>query len=175
MSCQGAFNISHAMASAVWAVHDAATLHGTPIYHNDTEARVKPIYYSNMFNATVSAGGDEQSEGLVNETTFGAYAVYNEGKLASIVAVNLNMWNSTMDDADHPYTTLSLPRAWNDARVSRLTNSGVYTAENITFAGQYIDGKGHIVGKESFDKVIDGMVYVGSGEAVFLISKQLVN
>jgi hypothetical protein len=80
------------------------------------------------------------------------------------------MWNSTMDAANRPYTALSLPRTWNEARVSRLTNPGVDTADNITFAGQHVDGEGRIVGKKSFDEVMDGTVYVGAGEAV-LISK----
>nr|AQW38601.1 beta-glucuronidase [Talaromyces pinophilus] len=189
ISCQGAFNISDVMASAVWAVDyvlylsslKVSRVHfhmGTryryspwqPIYYNDTEAHVKPIYYGNMFNAAVFAGGDKQTEVLVNETNFGAYTVYHKGRPESIVAVNLNMWNSTMDAVHRPYTALLLPRTWNGARVSRLTNPGVDTADNITFAGQYVDGKGRIVGKKSFDKVIDGTVYVGAGEAV-LISK----
>lgn len=75
-----------------------------------------------------------------------------------------------MDAADRPYTALSLPRTWNGARVSRLTNPGVDTADNITFAGQYVDHEGRIVGKKPFDKVIDGTVYVGARDAV-LISK----
>lgn len=189
ISCQGAFNISDVMASAVWAVDyvlylsslKVSRVHfhmGTryryspwqPIYYNDTDAHVKPIYYGNLFNAAVFAGGDKQTEVLVNETNFGAYAVYNKGKPESIVAVNLNMWNSTMDTAQRPYTALSLPRTWNKARVSRLTNPGVDTADNITFAGQYVNGEGRIVGKKSYDKIVDGTVYVAAGEAV-LISK----
>lgn len=189
ISCQGALNISDVMASAVWAVDYVLYLSslkvfrvhfhmGTryryspwqPIYYNVTEAHVKPIYYSNMFNAAIFAGGDKQTEVLVNETNLGAYAVYNKGRPDSIVAVNLNMWNSTMDAADRPNTALSLSRTWNGTRVSRLTNPGVDTADNITFAGQHVDGEGRIVGKKSFDKVIDGTVYVGAGEAV-LISK----
>ena len=56
------------------------------------------------------AGGSKQTEVLVNETNFGAYAVYSSGTLESIVAVNLNMWNSTFDPVQRPYTVLTLPK-----------------------------------------------------------------
>lgn len=187
ISCQGAFNISDVMASAVWAVDytmylsslKVSRVHfhmGTryryspwqPIFYNDTEAHVKPIYYGNLFAASVFADGDKQTEVIVNETNFGAYAVYGRGHLESIVAVNLNMWNSTMDPAQRPYTALVLPNHWENAKVSRLTNPGVDIADNITIAGQWVDGSARIVGKKTFEKPVAGQVLVGAGEAVFV-------
>jgi hypothetical protein len=187
ISCQGAFNISDVMASAVWAVDytmylsslKVSRVHfhmGTryryspwqPIFYNDTEAHVKPIYYGNIFNAAVFAGGNKQTEVIVNETNFGAYAVYSSGALESIVAVNLNMWNSTSDPVQRPYTALVLPRHWENARVSRLTSPGVDTANNITFAGQYVDNNARIVGEKTHDNVVAGKVLVGAGEAVLI-------
>lgn len=187
ISCQGAFNISDVMASAVWAVDytmylsslKVSRVHfhmGTryryspwqPIFYNDTEAHVKPIYYGNLFNAAVFAGGNKQTEVLVNETNFGAYAVYNSGDLESIIAVNLNMWNSTFDAVQRPYTALVLPDHWGNAKVSRLTSPGVDIADNITFAGQYVDTNGRIVGKKTQDNVVAGKVLVGAGEAVLI-------
>ena len=187
ISCQGAFNISDVMASAVWAVDyvlylsslKVSRVHfhmGTryryspwqPIFYNDTDAHVKPIYYGNLFNAVVFAGGDKQTEVLVNETHFGAYAVYKSGNLESIVAANLNMWNSTFDLVRRPYTALTLPEGWDHAKVSRLTNPGVDTADNITFADQYVNENARIVGDKVYEKVSGGMVLVGAGEAVLV-------
>ncbi|KAI0187813.1 hypothetical protein EV127DRAFT_368742 [Xylaria flabelliformis] len=186
ISCQGAFNISDVMASAVWAVDYVLYLStlkvqrvhfhmGTryryspwqPVYYNDTDPHVNPLYYGNLFAATVFAGGDKQTEVLVNETHFGAYAVYGSGELESIVAVNLNMWNSTFEPAARAYTSLALPKSWAGAKVSRLTNPGVDIAENITLAGQYVDVNGRIVGKKKYEKV-EGQVLVGAGEAVLI-------
>ena len=187
ISCQGAFNISDVMASAVWAVDYVMYLSslkvtrvhfhmGTryryspwqPIFYNETEAHVKPLYYGNLFNAAVFAGGNKQTEVLVNGTNFGAYAVYSSGFLESIVAVNLNMWNSTFDPVQRPYTALKLPRGWEDAKVSRLTSPGVDIADNITIAGQSVDANAIIVGKKQYGKVVAGEVLVGAGEAVLI-------
>jgi len=187
ISCQGAFNISDVMASAVWAVDyvlylsslKVSRVHfhmGTryryspwqPITYNDTEAHVKPLYYGNLFSAAVFAGGNKQTEVLVNETNFSAYAIYNLGTLDSIVAVNLNIWNSTFNPIQRPYTALELPEQWEKAKVSRLTSPGVNIADNITFAGQYVDENAQIVGNKSFDNVVSGKVLVGAGEAVLI-------
>jgi hypothetical protein len=187
ISCQGAFNISDVMASAVWAIDyvmylsslKVSRVHflmGTryryspwqPIFYNDTDAHVKPLYYGNLFNAAVFAGGNKQTEVLVNETNFGAYAVYKSGALESIVAVNLNMWNSTFDLDQRPYAAITLPKGWAHAKISRLTNPGIDIANNITFAGQYVNQYGRIVGDKTYDKVFDGAGLVGAGEAVLV-------
>jgi len=175
------------MASAVWAVDyvlylsslKVSRVHfhmGTryryspwqPIFYNDTEAHVKPLYYGSMFNAAVFAGGNTQTEVLVNETNFSAYAIYKLGTLESIVAVNLNMWNSTFAPIQRPYTSLELPEQWKKAKVLRLTSPGVDIADNITFAGQFVDEHAQIVGKKKFDNVVAGKVLVGAGEAVLI-------
>ncbi|KAI0972266.1 hypothetical protein F4678DRAFT_56120 [Xylaria arbuscula] len=187
ISCQGAFNISDVFAAAVWAVDYVLYLSTlkvervhfhmgtryrysawTPIVYNDTEPHVNPLYYGNLFTATVFAGGDKQTEVLVNETHFGAYAVYASGTLESIVAANLNMWNSTFEPAERPYTVLTLPDSWADAKVSRLTSPGVDIAGNITLAGQYVDADAKIVGEKTYEKVQGGQVLVGAGEAVLI-------
>ena len=187
ISCQGAFNISDVMASAVWVVDytmylsslKVSRVHfhmGTryryspwqPIYYNETEAHVKPMYYGNLFNAAVFAGGNKQTEVLVNETNFGAYAVYSSGVLESITAISLNLWNSTFDPIKRPYTALVLPKQWENATVSRLTSPGVDSADNITFAGQHVDSNAKIVGKKTLENVVAGKVLVGAGEAVLI-------
>jgi hypothetical protein len=187
ISCQGAFNISDVMASAVWVVDytmylsslKVSRVHfhmGTryryspwqPIYYNETEAHVKPMYYGNLFNAAVFAGGNKQTEVLVNETNFGAYAVYGSGVLESITAISLNLWNSTFDPVKRPYTALVLPKQWENATVSRLTSPGVDSADNITFAGQHVDSNAKIAGKKTLENIVAGKVLVGAGEAVLI-------
>jgi hypothetical protein len=187
ISCQGAFNISDVMASAIWAVDyilylsslKVSRVHfhmGTryryspwqPIYYNDTDAHVKPLYYGNLFNAAVFGGGGKQVEVLVNETAFGAYGVYGDGKLEAVVGVNLGMWNSTFDAGERPYTALVLPEGWERARVARLTSPGVEIAGNITFAGQSVDENARIVGRKVYEDVVEGKVMVGAGEVVFI-------
>ncbi|KAI0140536.1 hypothetical protein GGR57DRAFT_487880 [Xylariaceae sp. FL1272] len=187
--CQGAFNISDVMAAAVWAVDytlylsslKVSRVHfhmGTryryspwqPIYYNETEAHVKPLYHGNLFNAAVFAGGNKQTEVLVNETNFGAYGVYATGKLESIVAVNMNIYNSTFEADTRAYTSLTLPNAWDwsRARVTRLTNPGIDIAENITIAGQYVADDGQIAGQKVHEDVKGRQVLVGAGEAILI-------
>lgn len=187
IGCQGAVNISDVMAAAVWAVDyvlylsslrvDRVFFHtGTryayrswlPVSFNDTAPQVFPIYYAALFNAHVFAGGHKQTEVLVNGTDFSAYAVYGSGKLESIVAVNMVMWNSTFEQQKRPYTALELPGGWESARVSRLTSPGVEIASDITLAGQSVNEAGVIVGDKKVEKPIDRRVLVGAGEAVLV-------
>lgn len=186
ISCQGAANISDVMAAAIWAVDYVLYLSslrvervhfhmGTryayrswlPVSFNDTAPQVFPIYYAALFNAHVFAGGHKQTEVLVNGTDFSAYAVYGSGKLESIVAVNLVMWNSTFEQT-RPCTVLELPSGWESAKVSRLTSPGVETALNITLAGQSVNEAGVIVGAKTHEKAVGRKVLVGAGEAVLV-------
>lgn len=187
ISCEGALDISDVMASAVWAVdyvlylsslrvervhfHMCTRCHYSawlPVSFNDTAPQVYPLYYASLLNAHVFAGGDKQTEVLVNTTSMGAYAVYGGGQLESLVAVSISMWNSTFDAARRPYTALELPAGWEDTNVSRLTSPGVDIAANITFAGQSVDAEGKMVGEKTYEKPENGSVLVGAGEAVLI-------
>ncbi|RAH70498.1 glycosyl hydrolase family 79 C-terminal domain-containing protein [Aspergillus aculeatinus CBS 121060] len=188
ISCQGARGISDVMAAAVWAVDYVLYLSslrvervhfhmGTrypyaswlPVTFNETAPTVFPIYYAALFNAHVFSGGNKQTEVLVNTTDFGAYAVYDNGQLESLVAVSLSVWNSTSPAAQRPYTALELPAAgWENAKVMRLTNPGVDVAANITLAGQSVNTQGEIVGIAEYEKVQQRKVWVGAGEAVLI-------
>lgn len=61
-----------------------------------------------MLNATRFAGGDKQTEVLVIETNFSAFAMYNKGKPDSIVAVNLDMWNSATGATNRPIPPVAI-------------------------------------------------------------------
>jgi hypothetical protein len=152
-----------------------------------TLAHVKPLYYGNMFTSTALAGGNKQVAILVNETSLTAYGIYDagstivdrlgrvisrEGKLESVVIVNLAMWNSTQT-GERPTAEVQLAQFGmgnsGGAYVRRLTSPGVEIAENITWAGQYIAGNGSIVGKQVVEKLgSGGSVLVGASEAVLI-------
>lgn len=195
ISCQGTAGISDVYAESIWSVDYVmyvAHLHvskmyfhmGTgyrysawqPIAYNGTAAHVKPLYYGNLFTSAALAGGDKQVEVLINGTSFTAYGVYDKRRyedsaLESVVIVNLDLWNATMNAAERPYTAVKLPSKlgdWSRATVQRLTGAGVDVADNITFAGQYVDNNGYFVGKKTYEKVNKGEVLVGASEAVLV-------
>lgn len=197
IACQGTPGVSDVFAEALWSVDyimylaslkvDRVHFHmGTPYryspwqpinYLNKT-AQVKPLYYGNLMTARAFAGGNKQVEVLVNETLFGAYAVYDAGKgegkcgggatPESVVVTNVAMWNSTQPEGQRPYTKVQLPVEFSHGKVRRLTSPGVDIAENITFAGQWVDDQGYIHGDEVLEDVQDGSVDVGAGEAVLI-------
>lgn len=192
ISCQGLANISDVYAAALWSVDYTlyvATLNisqiyyhmGTPyryspwqpVAHNGTDRHVKALYYGNLFTSTALAGGNKKVSILANETTFTAYGIYSSnkpvGNLESVVIVNLEMWNSTQSLKDRPYTAVKLPISCHNGHVERLTSLGVEIAENITFAGQYVDSNGKIAGKKVIEKVNGGEVLIGAGEAVLVL------
>jgi hypothetical protein len=49
-----------------------------------------------------------------------------------------------------------------------LTSPGVEIAGNITFAGQSVDDSGLVAGKQKVEKLRNGEVLVGAGEAVLV-------
>jgi hypothetical protein len=126
------------------------------------------MYYAALRNAHVFAGGNKQTEVLVNGTDFTAYAVYGSGKLESIVTVNMVMWNSTFEQKNRPYTALELPSGWELAKVSRLTSPGAEIARDVTLAGQSVNEAGVIVGDRKVEKPMGRKVLVGAGEAVLV-------
>lgn len=189
ISCQGTPGISDVFAAALWSVdyvlymaslkvtrvffHGGSNFYYSawqPIEYNGTDAHVKTLYYGNLVVAKALSGGDKQVAVVANETLFSAYGIYDAHttNLESVVVTNLAMWNST-ETGDRPYTSVKLGNAFARADVRRLTSPGVEIAENITFAGQYVDADGHIQGKETVEAVTsDGTVLVAAGEAVLV-------
>ncbi|OJJ02013.1 hypothetical protein ASPVEDRAFT_131611 [Aspergillus versicolor CBS 583.65] len=193
ISCQGLANVSDVYAAALWSVDYtlyAASLNISRVYYhmgtpyryspwqplriNETAAHVKPLYYGNMFAAAAFSGGNKQVSVLLNESSLAAYAIYDtdsESKtlLKSVAMLNLDVWNSTQPADERPYKAFKLPSdTFSGASVKRLTSPGVEIADNITFAGQHVDDKGSVVGKQEVEKVSDGEVRVAAGEAVLV-------
>ncbi|KAJ5960282.1 family 79 glycoside hydrolase [Penicillium vulpinum] len=195
IGCQGAPGISDVFAEALWSVDYIlylATLNiervhfhmGTqyryspwqPIDYLNTTAQVKPLYYGNMMTSKIFAGGNKQVDLLLNETTLAAYTIYDAGegrkrncaRPESVVVANMAMWNSTQLAHHRPYTKVQLPKEFKHGKVRRLTSPGVETSKHITFAGQWVDNKGYIRGREETEKLHGGSVLVGAGEAVLV-------
>lgn len=112
---------------------------------------------------------------MVNETHFTAYAIYEASEpvvLSAIAVVNLEIFNSTMEESERPFISFVLPAEVDvrNARVRRLTAPGVEKAEDITWAKQYISAGGTIVGTRSTERLVGSgrTVEVGAGEAVLV-------
>ncbi|KAF2239937.1 glycoside hydrolase family 79 protein [Viridothelium virens] len=198
ISCQGEAGISDVFGAALWSIDYilyVATLkvsrmyfhQGTPYRYsawqpikiNDTDAQPKALYYGNLFTSTALAGGNKQVDILVNGTSFTAYAIYDAAnatdgstvdasQLDSIVLVNLNMFNSTQPASERPYITVTLPDAASDAEVRRLTAPGVEVKDGISWAGRNLTQDGFIVGQEIVERVANGQVSIGAGEALLI-------
>lgn len=143
-----------------------------PVEYNGTDAHVKTLYYGNLFTAKTFAGGEKQVSVLANEMLFTAYGVYDASisgsPLESVVVTNLAVWNST-ESGDRPYAAVELGETFASPGVRRLISPGVEIAENITFAGQWVDEDGVIQGMEMVESVsADGTVLVAAGEAVLV-------
>ena len=150
----------------------------TPV--NGTAPYAKPLYYGNLFTFTALAGGNKQVVNLLNETSTTAYAIYNAGNssagadpaLNGLAIVNLASWNETQPQTERPYIAFNLPTTeiedWSAATLRRLTAPGVDSQNNITFAGQSVDGKGRIIGELNVEKVVNGTILVAAGEAVLV-------
>jgi hypothetical protein len=54
------------------------------------------------------------------------------------------------------YTAINLPESFETANVRRLTSLGVDVANNITFAGQYVDENARIVGMQKLERIYLG-------------------
>lgn len=148
-----------------------------PVAVNGTAPYAKPLYYGNLFTSTAFAGGAKQIVTLANETTFTAYAIYDAAngsaaaRLESVAVVNLEMFNATQDAGSRPYVAVQLPldgEVVAGAQVRRLTAPGVDVKDGITFAGQYVDSNGQIVGTLETESLSNDTVLVGAGEAVLV-------
>jgi hypothetical protein len=152
-----------------------------PVTINGTAPFAKPLYYGNLFAATAFAGEEKKVVSLINETSLAAYAIYGrcsasanheeQGTLESVAIVNLNMHKVSQSAESREAIAFLLPdeaEVWSNARVSKLTAPGVGSKGNVTFAGQYVDADGRIVGEKVMEVVKNGTVIVGDGEAVLI-------
>jgi hypothetical protein len=147
-----------------------------PVAAFGTPAGVMGAYYANLFTATALARGNRQIEILVENQTFVAYAIFehhNHRKpthLTSIVAVNLQAWNST-NNGTRPEVDLQIPASLINAsttRVTRLTGLGTDLRWGITWGGQGVATDGTLNGTFTQETVSGGKVTLAAAEAVLI-------
>lgn len=159
---EGAPGLSNSFGAALWAADFAlysasvgiGRVHfhqGTnfryqswqPINTNNTVIGTKAPYYGNIFAAAMVQGKDVQIVGIpLPASTESAYAAYVGGKLARIIAINLNEYNYTLNGVGpglNPVPRPSLNFTFGvgsfagDVGVRRLSANGSDAITGITF------------------------------------------
>lgn len=196
ISCQGRDLVSNVFGSALWYLDyslyiASATMvskmywhMGTPYRYslwspflaevNSHSALVRPSYYGALAISEVLGGSEgdgrkRQVHAVLEEETLVAYAVYDSGRLDSLVVVNMEPWNATQT-GPRPYTRFWLPeRLMGSARVKRLTAPGSDVKTGATWGGQTVDEEGNVVGRMVAESWNAGQAMdVGYAEAAVL-------
>ncbi|KAF2628256.1 glycoside hydrolase family 79 protein [Macroventuria anomochaeta] len=196
IACQGLAGASDVFGAAVWSVDYAlyaASLNVSNMYwHMGTGYRYsawqatqngtttpgpRPLYYGNWLTATALGDSDAQVVSIVNTTSLAGYAIYSSklhrSKLKSVVLVNMEVFNSTSTPAtQRPSVSFALPAKLGGknckASVRRLTAAGAEVRDEIAFAGRTVALDGTLSGRESKERVSNGVVNVRASEAVLV-------
>jgi hypothetical protein len=116
--------------------------------------------------ATALSGGGKQVELLHEEEFLVAYAIYADGNLESIIAINLAPFSS--GDEERAEVAIKLPRGFEDGQVTRLTAPFVDQNWGITWGGQGVDTEGVLNGTAVTEAVKGLTVGVYASEAVLI-------
>ncbi|KAH6633482.1 hypothetical protein C7974DRAFT_357867 [Boeremia exigua] len=197
IACQGLAGASDVFGAAVWSVDYAlyaASLNVSNMYwHMGTGYRYsawqatqngttapgpRPLYYGNWLVATALGNSDAQVVQIVNTSSLAGYAIYSSkrhrAELKSVVLVNMEVFNSTSAPANQRSSVdFSLPKQLGGkdckANIKRLTAPGAESRDDITFAGRTVALDGTISGRESKERVANGVVNVRASEAVLIM------
>ncbi len=94
------------------------------------------------------------------------YAVFSSSsKLEKIVILNLDYINAT---TARTYKEFDLSTLGKNLKVKRLTGSSSIATAGLTVAGQTVDGQGNLSGAITVEQAADGVISVGSSEAVII-------
>lgn len=95
------------------------------------------------------------------------YAVYSSpSDLQKLVILNLDYINGT---SPRTYKTFDVSSEFGKKfTVKRLTGSSSIADTNLTWADQTVDGDGNLSGTKVVEKVTNGVVSIGSSEAVII-------
>ncbi|KAF7538842.1 hypothetical protein G7054_g2573 [Neopestalotiopsis clavispora] len=140
-----------------------------PVQINSIPAGVKGAYFSWLVTATALSGGGKQVELLHEEEFLVAYAIYADGDLESIIAINLAPFSS--GDEERGEVAIKLPSGFEDAQVTRLTAPFVDQNWGITWGGQGVDTEGVLNGTAVTETVEGLTVGLFAGEAVLISLK----
>ncbi|KAA1474784.1 hypothetical protein DENSPDRAFT_349005 [Dentipellis sp. KUC8613] len=126
---------------------------------------VRPMYYGILaFDAALGRGKSVVS--LSSDAHLPAYALYEGGRLDTVVIVNMNLHNATsagLDDRSSQTVTIALPNGAHSVTPHFLTAPGGDAQENITFDGYTVrntTGVMESVGKPARSLHVSGSKYV---------------
>ncbi|KAJ8117474.1 hypothetical protein OPT61_g1336 [Boeremia exigua] len=196
IACQGLAGASDVFGAAVWSVDYAlyaASLNVSNMYwHMGTGYRYnawqatqngttapgpRPLYYGNWLIASALGNADAQVVQVVNTTTLAGYAIYSNkrhrSELKSVVLVNMEVFNSTSAAAGkRSSVSFELPKRLGGkdckASIKRLTALGAEVRDGITFAGRTVALDGMLEGRESTERIANGVINVKASEAVLV-------
>lgn len=103
----------------------------------------------------------------LDATDLAHYAVYSSSfNLQKLVILNLDYINGTNP---RTYKTFDVSSEFGKGfTVKRLSGSSSIATQGLTWAGQTVDGNGHLSGAKVVEKVTNGVVSIGSSEAVII-------
>ena len=103
----------------------------------------------------------------LDEIDLAHYAIYSSTReLQKLVIINLDHCNRTVP---RTYNTFDASSVFGkDLIVKRLTGGSSVPTTGLTWVGQTINGKGNLSGSKTIEECKDGIVSVGSSEAVII-------
>lgn len=118
-----------------------------PVPYGGREPYVRPPLYAPIFTADALGHASETKVYPLPDSKdkFASHAIYESGKLAKYVLINLEEWNSTTAYVrPSQEVRLAVPPQIREVEVERLTGNGASADEDIQWAGMswnYTDGR----------------------------------
>ncbi|KAL5327292.1 hypothetical protein ACEPPN_004986 [Leptodophora sp. 'Broadleaf-Isolate-01'] len=193
VACHGKDGLSNTMGALLWMIDYSfylATLGADRLFFHNGKgdfvysmwepvalnesypAHINPQYYSMLFAASVISDISNPRIYRVAELDtydLAHYAIYSGGdsKLQKLVILNTHYHNGTTASRPAKYVDLS-PVLGRKLKVKRLTSGNTVARDGTTWGGQKVDGKGVLVGRETWKESTDGVVVMYASEAVIV-------
>ncbi|KAK0101403.1 hypothetical protein ONS95_006577 [Cadophora gregata] len=185
-ACHGKDGISNTMGALLWTIDYSfylATLGADRLFFHNGKGDFfhsfwEPValndsYYSMLFAADVVADIKNPSIHRVaslDTYELAHYAIYSGSRLQKMVILNTHYYNGTTETRPAKYVDLS-PVLGRNLQVKRLTSANTIAKTGTTWEGQSIDGKGKLVGRETWEGSDGGVVTMFASEAVIVQRK----
>ncbi|KFY04146.1 hypothetical protein O988_00965 [Pseudogymnoascus sp. VKM F-3808] len=189
-ACHGLAGVSNSLGAALWMLDysltgatvgmDGLYFHNgvgfpysawQPIAVNGTAAHASGLYYGFLLFADLVSNLGRTPEispiPSLDSTGLAHYAVYSSSfNLQKLVILNLDYINGTNP---RTYKTFDVSSEFGKhVTVKRLSGSSSIATQGLTWAGQTVDENGHLTGAKVIEKVTNGVVSIGSSEAVII-------
>ncbi|KAH8590030.1 hypothetical protein B0O99DRAFT_522066 [Bisporella sp. PMI_857] len=189
IACHGVAGVSDTLGAALWMLdysltsatlgidglyfHNGVSFHYSvwePTTVNGTAPHAKALYFgflffadlvSDLYNPRISHISS------LDEIDLAHYAVYSSTReLQKLVIINLDYCNSTVP---RTYKTFNVSSIFGKGLiVKRLTGGSSVAITGITWVGQTVNREGNLAGSKTVEECKDGVVTVGSSEAVII-------